>query len=550
MAANLFATIARKSITADEIVLIPAAYYHLVAGNSQLVHEHPPLSKLVAGLPLLLLQPNEARTEVIGAASNQSERSWGLITSFWLDNRPRFLAISFMPRIAAAMLTLILGVVVFLFARDLFGARTAVLSVFLFSLEPTVLAHGRVVHTDIPATLGFLLTCYTTYLYLKKKTWRRALLVGVASGVALISKFSMVLVAPMLVLVFLVLLWLGSRAGIRRKSLGLHAFLAILGAMFIVNAAYFFHSRPLTDEDVRWVYAAFPSSASWVWRSVRWFSHLLPTDFVLGVYWQIKHGKDGHPASLLGMYSQHGWWYYFPVAFALKTTLPFLILSVSSIGWAIYRLLAKRERLRLFLIIPLICYTGFLMRSPINIGVRYLLPAYPFLFIAGGALLDRLLSLKRRRWAGVAVVILLTVWIGFEAYRVYPDHMNYMNQLAWKQPRWQYLSDSNVEWGDDVQQLGEYLRARGETSARAVLLAGYMTLRFWDVKYIDATKPPDPQKPLPRYIAIGASFLNGSTVPKQDHLTEEQRINFFDAYRRQQPEAVFGGSIYLFRVND
>ena len=61
-------------------------------------------------------------------------------------------------------------------------------------------------------------------------------------------------------------------------------------------------------------------------------SYVLPTDFVLGVLWQFWHNRAGHTAGLLGMYSQTGWWYYFPVAFALKATLPFLLLSLAALA--------------------------------------------------------------------------------------------------------------------------------------------------------------------------------------------------------------------------
>src|SRR5882724_9225492 len=59
MCLQLLAVISRKSITIDELVLIPSAYYHLVTDDFELVREHPPLCKLLAGLPLLFIQPNE-----------------------------------------------------------------------------------------------------------------------------------------------------------------------------------------------------------------------------------------------------------------------------------------------------------------------------------------------------------------------------------------------------------------------------------------------------------------------------------------------------------
>jgi hypothetical protein len=550
MAANLLTVIARKTITNDETVLIPSAYYHLVTGNFQLVHELPPVCKLLAGVPLLFIQPDEVKPETVAPLTDPSARSWAYMMSFWQDNVARFQTISFWTRIPAALLTLTLGIVIFSFARELFGARAAVLSVFLFAFEPTVLAHGRVVQTDIPATLGFLLVCYMLHHYMRGRTWRRAVWVGAAAGLALLGKYSMLIVAPFLAAIALWLLWRAPERGERRAALALHCCLAVLASLVVVNAAYYFHSRALTDADARWAAASFPSSFRAVWLSVRVLKHLVPTDFVLGIYWQLWHNSEGHAASLLGMYRQHGWWYYFPVAFALKTTLPFLLLSLASLGWAVYGLLFKRERLFLILIVPFVIYTAFVMMSNINIGVRYFLPAYPFLFILGGALLDRLLGLKRWRSAGAAVALILVCWTGFEAVRAYPDYMPYMNQLAGPRPHWYYLSDSNVEWGDDVGGLAEYLRAHGITKVRAALLGGFATLGYSGVEYMDAFALPRPESPDTQYVAIGASFLNGSTVPGRAGLSEHQRVNFFEAYRSRTPEAVFGGSIYLYRMRE
>ncbi|HKR00657.1 MAG TPA: glycosyltransferase family 39 protein [Pyrinomonadaceae bacterium] len=550
MAANLFTVIRRKTITNDETVLIPAAYYHLVTDDFQLVHEHPPLCKLLAGVPLLFVQPNEARPEVIAKATNSSERDWAYQQSFWNDNLGLFHRISFWARIPAILLTLALGWLVFQFARELFGARAALLALSLFVLEPTLLAHGRVVQTDVPAAFGYLLVFYTLYHYVQRRTLRRALLVGAAAGLSLLAKFSMLIVAPVLLAVFLTFFLRAPRDGESRTAFLAHASLAVLASLLVINAVYFFHSRPLTTDDVRWVWASFPEHPRLVWASVSWLRHLMPTDFILGIYWQLWHSKEGHSASLLGMYSAHGWWYYFPVAFALKTTLPFLLLSVSSLVWSCYRLLARRERLFLVLLVPIALYTAFVMMSTINIGVRYFLPAVPFLCILAGALLDRLLKLARARTLALGCALLLISWVAVEAVRAYPHHMSYMNQLASPRPHWYYLSDSNVEWGDDVGELTEYLRARGETRVTAALLGGYATVGYNGVAYLDALALPDPTRVETRYVAIGASFLNGSTVPGRANLSEEQRVNFFDAYRRLTPEAVFGGSIYLFRMND
>ena len=134
------------AITVDEIVMIPSAYYHLVAGNYQLVNEHPPLSKIAAGLPLLFVQPDEAKPEHLTHPAGSYELKAEYYDSFWADNRARFEQVIFWARAGMIVLAVGAGVLLFWFARELFGDRAAVIAVALFALEPTVLAHGRVVY--------------------------------------------------------------------------------------------------------------------------------------------------------------------------------------------------------------------------------------------------------------------------------------------------------------------------------------------------------------------------------------------------------------------
>ncbi|HEX8720297.1 MAG TPA: glycosyltransferase family 39 protein [Pyrinomonadaceae bacterium] len=548
-AAQMLSVVWSKSITVDEIVMIPAAYYHLAAGNCQLVHEHPPLSKILAGLPLLFLQPDETDPRKLGLAPDSPQGKWTYEERFWEDNPALFESISFWARVPMIALTVLTGALLFRFARELFGAGAALLAVALFSLEPTLLAHGRVVQTDVPAAFGYLLVCYALLKYLRATTARRAALLGAAGGVACLTKFSMLMVAPLLGLLFVALWWRAPRGG--GGAVAAHAAAAALAALLVINAAYFFDHRPLGFEGVKWLHeGAGEEAGPAVVRAVEAARHVLPTDFVLGLLWQLWHNRVGHNAGLLGMYSARGWWYYFPVAFALKATLPFLLLSVASLAWGAFGFVRRRDRRFLFVLAPFAVYAAASMAGALNLGVRYFLPAYMFLFVLGGALLERLLkSGRRRRRAGALAAAALLAWTCAEAARAYPDHMSYMNQLARARPHWWYLSDSNVEWGDDTRALAEYLRSKGEKKARALFLGGFLTLHHYGVDYLDALAVP--KGPPPRYTALGASFLNGSTVPDYDRggrpATDEERVNTFDEYRRRTPERVFGGSIYLFR---
>ena len=547
MAGQMFVVVWRKSITIDEIVMIPAAYYHLAAANPQLVHEHPPLSKIMAGIPLLFIQPDEIKPEQETALEGSGDAKWQYQESFWQNNYDRFPALSFWPRLGMIVLTIGLGMILFSFSRELFGDRVAMIAVALFSLEPTVVAHGRVVQTDVPATFGYLLFFYALYLYNRERTTRRAIWLGAATAVAVLAKFSLLIVGPVLLAFFLWGWWKASAA--IRRSLFREALVLFVAMLVVINAAYLFQHHALLPAEIDWVRepkSAYPNA---ILTTVKFFDIFLPKDFVLGILFQLRHNAYGHAAGLLGMYSQTGWWYYFPVAFALKTTLPFLLLALTSLGWATYQAARKRDQRFVWLLVPFAIYTVFVLFSNIDIGVRYYLPAYPFLFILGAVLLSRLLISKRVARLGMIIALMLFAWIGVEAVRAFPNHMSYMNQLASRAPHWWYLSDSNVEWGDDLKGLADYLHAHGETRVTDGTLGGWFILHFYGIERVEALLPP-PKDP-PRYIAIGASYMNGSVIPSGlgdwHRATDDERVNFFAAYRNRVPEAIIGGSIYVFR---
>lgn len=568
MAVNLVSAISRKTITNDEIVHIPAGYYHLVDGYFQLNNEHPPLVKMWAALPLLFIQPNEPPAPKTDD-ENVAERVGGFHARFWTDNKTRFASIAFWPRIMMIPVALALGVLILLFTRRLFGARAALFAVAFYSFEPTILAHGRIVHTDVPAACAYLLFFFTLHRYVNAPTLRRAFGVGLVAGLAFVTKFSMVIaLAPVLIclalggIIFAPRIARGddeSHRGHKRATFVWHALVAALVILMVVNAAYYFQSPPLEASDAEWVRLKSAPVYDTLMTAFRAFSHLVPTYFLFGLYNVVIHNQYGHAASLLGMHSDFGWWYYFPVAFALKTSLPFLVVSIAALGWSLWRLIVRREREFLFLVVPLAIFTAFSMTSRINIGIRHFLPVFPFLFIMGGAMFDRLLVARRIRFAPRRIpfaaalpLVALLAWAGIEALRAYPDYVPYMNQLA-RKPRWEYLSDSNVEWGDDMSALAAYLHARGETEVRGAMSGAWGTLHFHGIRLHDLLAPPGAKMPATRYVAIGAGFLNGSTVVGGDEGSGQahgaKRVDKFAAYRERQPEAVFGGSIYLYREN-
>ena len=220
-------------------------------------------------------------------------------------------------------------------------------------------------------------------------------------------------------------------------------------------------------------------------------SHIVPADFVL-----VSCARSGITMRTPGdSYVQPDRLVATSRAFALKTTLPFLLLAIASLSWAIYRWVKDREARFLWMLVPFLVYTVFVLGSRIDIGVRYYLPAYPFLFILGGALLAQAPGSRQRGGAVLLVAIALMAWIGFEAVRAFPNQVSYMNQLAVARPHWWYLSDSNVEWGDEARAVGQYLRERGERSVYT-FSATSSAASLWRSTWCLPTEGTEPSTPV------------------------------------------------------
>ena len=408
----------------------------------------------------------------------------------------------------------------------------------LFILEPNILAHGYIVHADMIAALVFTFFCCVLVNYWRAASVKWTLLLGAAAGTALVAKFTLVALGVVF-FVALVARWQGSQKTLAREIL------AKCGAMFlcllIVNGAYFFEPRRTWEAQAE--LASIPGIAGSIVNALpQTFVHattvLLPPDFVQGFARLSRINQQGHDAYLLGKYSTTGWWYYFPVAFALKTTIPFLLLALVAAVWAIGRLFGDKR----WSIIPLLTafafYSTLLATSRINVGVRHLLPLFPFLFIMCGAFLDWLIAARRK--LGVACATFLIAAMVFEAARARPHYMSYMNQLTSGHPRWFYLHDSNIEWGQDIPELAAYLNARGVKRIRGATLCGEVALPRYGIEYVNLLSGEGFNAPPTDFIAIGANFLNGSLI--------SENREWFQSYRNRQPEAVFGDSIYLYRA--
>jgi hypothetical protein len=237
----------------------------------------------------------------------------------------------------------------------------------------------------------------------------------------------------------------------RRNSRGFWKWLPLVvaGAAAVVLAVYAPQWRPAPALSV--AQAGRIGVPAWfrVLRPV-----LIPPDFFKGLALQGAHASLGHAAFLCGQWGQTGWWYYFPVALALKLPVPLVVLT--SAGAALW--LARLRSFSFDRAVPWLAaavYFGLAMLGTINIGIRYLLPMMPLLAVGTASQIAALKPKQRiMAWACVA-------WLALVTLRAHPFYLEYFNELAGGSTKgYTKLVDSNLDWGQDVKRLKRFLEAQ------------------------------------------------------------------------------------------
>lgn len=328
---------------------------------------------------------------------------------------------------------LFLGVAMFTiaaWAREL-GDGVAILAVLLFACVPQVLGNAGIAGTDMAAAATLILALFATDRWLKSGTWKTAILAGAAAGAGALAKLSFPLFFPLGALV----LW---RRTAKPKQLV--AFAA--AALFVLWAGYRFELKPLAEFQ-----SVIMPPASALSPLLRWLYTRVPipaTSYAGGLIMLRRYTEIGTLSYLFGNTTHHGWWYYFPVVFCFKTPLPFLFFvgAGAGVGRATWK----------FALIPALILLSTL-NSTIEIGVRHLLPVYPFLAIVAAAGLAWLW----RRWRVVALVA--AAWFFVGTTLAHPDYFAWFNEAAGAEPQ-KIAVDSNLDWGQDMFRLARLTRKR------------------------------------------------------------------------------------------
>jgi len=449
-----FALAARSLIlenpTVDEVLHLPAGVSYWQERTFRLYHHNPPLVKLVAALPVVWARPTVdplyKSDKWTCSDADVSHIEFG--QKFAGLNATRYFELFRLARLMMPLFSVIGGLAVFAWSRRLYGVWGGLLSLALWVFCPNILAHARLVTSDLGATAVGVAATYTFWCYLQQPNWKRAIIAGIALGLAALTKFSMVVlygIWPFLWLVHLALA-IPRREWARQIGRGVVGAFVVVGcSVLVIDAGYFFEgvgvplgdfefgSRALTTRVVPGTTRPDSKNAlfdiMWKFRVNRfrgtWLDRLptpLPKHFVIGFdeqkietegipeayaeAWRLERerrqpgaiarllaapepagGKsNGYPVYLDGELRRGGWWYYYFLALAYKVPEGTWVLVALSglVLVGVKRTRAEWSNEIALLTVPLVILISISFLTDINLGLRYVLPIAPYAFIATG----------------------------------------------------------------------------------------------------------------------------------------------------------------------
>ena len=590
-----------ESPTVDEQAHLMRGYVYLELGDLRFKIGHPILANALNALPLWALTDLSLPTD---------DPAW--LESHWGPFADRFIwqpgtdvgLVFFLSRLVTVAIGMLYAALVFRWARQLWDGQSpppgeegcqsspsggddcqscpprgddqspppasgggwgGVIALALFVFDPTILAHSRYTTNDVAVAFFSFAATYALWRYLETERPRThdqcprdLVLAGVAFGLAQGSKFSALLLMPAFVAVvglwpFLSVPWAGSlgrwmadcRRWLLRHAVGLLAIFAIGG--LVLWAGYGFDVGSLPGRSL-------PLPA------IGYFEDLI---------WEIKYfGREGY-VFLCDEVSSAGWWYYFLVAFALKSPLPATLAIGTALGCSLsagcgssaigaaseegrtrrpLQVQNTRARRLMVLSLPALAYFLSTLVSPLNIGYRFFIPVLPYLYVLTG----RLATLAKRYQRLLLIGVL--VWSGVVALRIHPHYLAYFNEFAGGPDNgWRYLVDSNIDWGQDLpalhdiverQNLGRIKLSYFGTAHPSYYGLDFEPLPTWEPTPEQGnpfTRTYYPHDPAPGVYAISATHLQGVVMDPDEWDT-------YAWFRDKSPFAKAGYSIFLYQV--
>lgn len=563
-----FFSIRDDSFTFDETAHIGAGYSYLTQRDYRLNPEHPPLIKDLAAFSLLFSNLNFPKEHP--SWIQEGNPYWWLQFDFanqflyHSGNNPD--QILFWSRIPMILLLIFLGWFLFYWARKLFGNKAVLLTLILFSFSPTFLAHGRLVTTDVAAALGVVITTYFWLNFLKQPSKRNIILASLILGISLLFKFSLILLIPFLGIITLIYAWLNKVSIL--KYLGLSILIGLIALIFIIWPIYQFHTlnypaqQQLKDTEFLLDSTSIPKflTKPFVLLSDKPVLRSL-THYFTGLFLAINRTATGHTTYFLGEISVEPRLNYFPVVYAIKEPLAFHFLTLIALLYAAWMIKkpfwvniferAKNWTKNHFPEFAMLCFLGIYwltsLTSHLQIGVRHLLPVFPFTMILVSATIINWLKEPYLKIKSLFLIFLLG-WQAISIIKIYPHFLAYFNELVGGPDNgYIYVTNSNLDWGQDLKRLKKWIEENKIEKIYVDYFGGGDVRYYLKEKFIPWWGQRDPKElPAGSYLAISATLLQGGRgVARPDF---DQPTGYYRWLNEYKPVAKIGYSIFVYHI--
>ncbi len=440
--------------TTDEPAHIAAAVGLYEAHKLTYMVEHPPLQRIVVGAALRLAGVELPSARGLTQVQSRTESNTAGVEILF-HGRIGYWKVLAISRLTNLIFPAVALLYLYLLARYLANGLVAMLAVVFFSLDPSLLAHSGLAGTDVAAAAGFLAATYHGLRWVVAPNWRNTLIAGLALGLGLSTKFTCLFLVPSLG----VLLAARSIRAARAVEAGrlraffhrwpsIAQFVAVAAIGFVVLwAAYLFDMGQLNDQ------AMFDQEKAWqaIPASLKDARIPMPS-MVLGNMFLATLSRHGFQCYLNGRVGMSGGFYYFAEAILIKSPVG----MIAAFAIALVAFIFSRRR-RPWIAMAILLPPAFLLlvssAGKLQIGIRHVIPVLPFFYLFAVWQLHR----------GKTILLLLPLMCiaAFETGRAHPDYLPFFNALVGGPANGgKYLADSNLDWGQDVARLADYLHAQ------------------------------------------------------------------------------------------
>jgi 4-amino-4-deoxy-L-arabinose transferase-like glycosyltransferase len=536
------------SATSDEPPHIVAGYSYLKFHDMRLNPEHPPLAKSLAVFPLLFLNLNFPKSDFAWQQPDGPYwwHQFNLGGKFLYESQNNADKILFFARFPMILLLIVCGFFIFKFAKEFFGERIAILALFFFSFSPTFLAHGRLVTTDVPAALGVVLATLYFLKALKNPTRKNIILAGITLGISQLLKFSLILILPFFILLTLIWILIFKEWKNPLKVLISSLILWILVVLVVYGFLIYNYPPERQLRDTKITLESFsggPSSikeACFLPKSIEKLKRC-PAEIViwasdkpiiralahygLGLLMVFQRASGGHTTYFLGEVSASGWKIYFPFVYLIKEPLAFHIFWILALCYfalkikeplfkrTIFRLknFIKEHFVEFSMVLWLLIYWATSIKSNLNIGVRHLLPVFPFTIILTAKGIVFWLENTKHKKIAFSLFLILILWQAISVLKIYPHFISFANEIVGGPDKvYLYTVNSNLDWGQDLKRLKKWIEENKIEKIYLDYFGGGNPKYYLREKYESWWGQRD-SKEIPKgsYLAVSATALQG-----------------------------------------